>query len=396
MQQNFFVILLLRIFGFRPGGYVTKQQIYETRSLMWIEAIEAIKTSDEDWIKKYRLKFKRFFEEQNDMPAGGLNLEARDVHYRSKLFKMFLSKDLNGLELPLQTGSLWIEEASALEGNWGWLLAIGAGGAYFADHMPEKIAHKYFCPEEALIAGSGKPDGKAEEISDGLWKVTGKWEYCSGSEQASVYTAVTIKMGRITAIILPKDKIGLVRDWNTFGLPLTCSHTIKAENSSIPSDHFFDLSTPPRPSSYPLGNYPFNLFALACFVPVVVGISRAFWDWVEEYLTNRKQIWQNFQPERYDLVFNSLQEYRQQSGALKSNFYERLEKSWKNHIIGGDPSADEVGNIGRDLVEFCFKSCSEIHPHLGMQVLNKTHPVQTCWQNLQVAYQHGIFHTYRM
>ncbi len=362
---------------------------------MWKEAILAIKNGDDPWIARNRREFIDFFRNDNEKPQGKLSKNALETHYAEKLYKIYLSCDLNGLELPLHEGALWLERASTLDGNWGWLLAIGVGGAYFADHIPARVASDYFSPREALVAGSGKPDGRAVKCGEKRWELSGSWKYCSGSEQASLFTAVTWREEKVLAVIFSQDQVCLQRDWNAIGLPLTCSHSIVVQNTGIREDHFFDLSTPPRSSNYPLASFPFMLFAQACFVPVITGISRGFWLEVQEYLANKKDIWEVFQPQRYAFIKGKYERYLEKMQELRDAFYELLEKSWKAHLAEEDRAEEELTAKGLELAHYCYETCAEIMPKLGMEVLQKDHPVQESWRNLQTAFQHGVFHVYK-
>lgn len=360
----------------------------------WEAAIKAIQQEDHQWISEKREAFSNFFRHQNERPRGKLSKEALAAHYRNRLFKMFLSKSMDGLELPLSMGSKWIEAASALESNWGWLLAIGTGGAYFADYMPAQTAEKHFLPREALVAGSGKPDGKAERTATDSWQVSGNWKYCSGSEQASLFTAVTVREGRNIAVILPVDQTEVIRDWNTVGLPLTCSHTIKANSVEVPSDHFFDLSQEPRSSRYPIATYPFLLFAKACFIPVVVGISRAFWEHAGDLMSQKEDVWERFQPERLTYLRQKQEEFLKGMTAMREAFYSSLEKSWNDHLAGKRNPEEAVSETGLRLVDFCFDYCLDAFSKLGMQVLDQDHAIFRKWQDLQTVRQHHVFQSY--
>lgn len=362
---------------------------------MWVPAIEAIKTDNLSWIENNRKTFVHFFSEENLESRGKLNSKALEYHYRERLFKIFLSRDYDGLELPLDIGSKWIENAAALESNWGWLLAIGVGGAYFANFMPEEIAKKYFSPENALVAGSGKPSGEALKIPGGNWQVKGYWSYCSGSEQASLFTAVALKENVPTAFILPVENGKIHRDWNAIGLPLTCSHSISAKAAKIPEDYFFNLGSTPRKSGYPLGKYPFLLFALSCFVPVIVGISRAFWMETGDYLKKKESLWQQYQIERWKYISKKQRYFLEEQEILKRKFYALQENSWRSLLKNEDIGEKELGAQGLKLAEFCFNSCGSVMPELGMEVLDKSNSVQRLWQDLQTAFQHMIFHQFQ-
>lgn len=360
---------------------------------MWKAAIEAIQNNDKDWINNNHLAFRSFFREENTLEKGKLGKKALDLHYKERLFKMFIENSLGGLELDLKTGAKWIENASHLDGNWGWLLAIGVGGGYFTHYLEEDLRESFFKPENALIAGSGKPVGKAEKEKD-LWKVNGSWDYCSGSEQASLFTAVTQKDGRITAMVLPKDQVKIERNWNAIGLKLTCSHRIIAENVQITEDHFFDLSQSPASSEYPLSSYPFDLFARVCFVPVVLGISKSLWLEVQKIVDRKMNIWKQYQPEKYHKIQHLISEFEKELDKLSNAFYAAVERSWKGHLNKRDAHISAVQKYSLELSHFCYNKTSGIVPLLGMEVMELDHPVQVCWQDLQTAYQHMVFRDY--
>ena len=122
---------------------------------MWYEAIQAVKSSHEAWIIINRSHFHDFFEKANGSSTGKLGESALEHHYEERLFKIFLSREYDGLGLPLAAGCQWIESCSLLHPSWGWLLAIGSGGAFFTDYLPPATANRYFLPREALVAGSG-------------------------------------------------------------------------------------------------------------------------------------------------------------------------------------------------------------------------------------------------
>ena len=357
---------------------------------MWNEAITAVKQDDISWIENNRRQFGNFFRNENLNAQGHLKESALAYHYQHKLFKMFLEKSLEGLALDLQTGARWIENAARLNGSWGWLLGIGVGGAYFSHYLPETVRMKFFFPKEALIAGSGKPAGEVVKKGN-KWLLNGSWDYCSGSEQASLFTGVTRKDGEISAFILPISKVEIERNWDAIGLDLTCSHRITVVNAEIEEDFFFDLSGQPFSSGYPLSSYSFDLFARACFVPVVTGIATSLWKEVELLRDRKKQIWQQFQPEKYHKIQNTIAEFERSFDDLRNNFYEALTRSWESHLKGKNMNGQGLQKVSLELSAWCYNSSSAIMPLLGMEVVKADHPLQKCWKDLQTAYQHMIF-----
>lgn len=196
------------------------------------------------------------------------------------------------------------------------------------------------------------------------------------------------------AFVLPVEKAQIIRDWNSIGLRLTGSHSIAAENVLIPANHFFDLMETPRHSNYPISTYPFLLFAAACFVPVIIGISRGLWAEIDIFTKEKANLWKKFQPKRYAEIGQRSQDFQQKLASLKAEFYELLESSWDNHLQNEEVMENELTRKGLEIAEFCYTSAARIIPDMGMPVLNADHPVQKLWQDLQTAYQHMVFHPF--
>jgi len=360
---------------------------------MWDNAIKAIQENNINWIKENRLDFQQFFKQQNLKPQGKLSRQALEKHYQTKLFKMFLAKNHNGLALNLDKGAKWIENASFLDGNWGWLLGIGVGGAYFADYCTEEIAQKYFTPKEALVAGSGKPCNQATPAARG-YVISGSWKYCSGSEQASIFTAVTIQEGKPKALIIPTHLANIKRDWNAIGLPLTCSHSFEVKEVLIPENHFFDLSKTPRGNDYSFSSYPFLSFAMACFSPVITGITKSLLEDISLFVRQKQVAWKTYQPKRYGLISLKIEEMDTHIKSFSSQFYHQLNKSWKNHLQQQPTLDDDVINTGQRLADYCYEESFKLIPLLGMLAIENNTNIQKQFTDLQTAYQHMVFRKY--
>lgn len=360
----------------------------------WEKVIEAIQKNDVDWIQSHHLEFKRFFKKSNLKPMGQLDENALQAHYEARLFKMYVGQEFNGLGVPLNEGAKWIENASKLDGNWGWLLGIGVGGAYFVDYMTPQAADEFFKPQEALIAGSGMPNGMAKKVND-HWEISGSWNFCSGCEQASMFTAVVEKEGKFTALVMDSNEAQIIPTWNTAGMSFTCSHTIKADKAMIGEYQFFDLMEPPRPSGYLLSKYPFMQFAQVCFAPVIAGISFSIFREAKSILQQKRNTWENRQPERVEYIENLIELFFQKYEQCSSSFYEIVEKSWKDLEQNNQIDFNTVENTALNWAAFCYTEVANIIPYLGMTVLEADHPVHRMWQNLQVGFQHSSLRKYK-
>ncbi len=84
--------------------------------------------------------------------------------YEEKLFKLFIPEALGGRMLDLPAALRVFQSVAEMEGNLGWLTAIGSGGGMFIPNIERSLAEQLFKDEKAVIAGSGYPNGSARKI----------------------------------------------------------------------------------------------------------------------------------------------------------------------------------------------------------------------------------------
>lgn len=119
---------------------------------------------------------------------GAIAPETLAYMYEAGLFKLFVPAELGGHALPLPEALRVFEQASGIDGSFGWLVTIGSGGGFFAATFTAEQAVRWFADPKAVVAGSGHPNGIARPAPGG-YVVSGRWSYCSGASYASLFTA---------------------------------------------------------------------------------------------------------------------------------------------------------------------------------------------------------------
>jgi len=97
------------------------------------------------------------------------------------LFRIWIPQAFEGLELGLPDALRVYEAASRADGSVGWAVMIGSGGGLFAGYLEEGAAREVYSRRDAVVAGSGAPDGRAERVAGG-YQATGRWRYASGAQ----------------------------------------------------------------------------------------------------------------------------------------------------------------------------------------------------------------------
>jgi len=325
-----------------------------------------------------------------------------DYCYERRLFKLFVPDALGGRMTPLPEALRWFEEASRVDGSFGWLVTIGSGGGYFAAYMEPDAAKQVFADRHAVIAGSGMPTGTARR-TDGGYRVSGRWKYCSGSTFATTFTAnAIVETGEpasgdapsIRAFIFRPQQVNIVRDWDAFGMKGTESHTIVVEDAFVPEGMTFNLEERKAYAEEPVYRYPFVSFAETSFAAVCIGLAGRFLDEAETRIRDRLQS----HPERLDFVSLLARRSRDALNRRSDAFYDTVNRSWELHVReSGLPSEmqERVSSVCKAVTRQAVASCETLFPYLGMAGLFERDPLNRVFRDLHTAAQHAMLVPYR-
>jgi alkylation response protein AidB-like acyl-CoA dehydrogenase len=218
---------------------------------------------------------------------------------RHQLFRLWIPRQADGLELSLPEALQVYEAAARIDGSVGWAVMIGSGGGLFAAWLNEATARTLFCPPHALIAGSGAADGIAERVAGG-YRVSGRWRYASGADHATTFTAncritangvpVLADDGRalIRAMAFDASQVQVIPTWDTSGVRGTGSDDFEVREAFVPEAHTFSVIRDPPRETGPLYRLPFGVLTELPVSTVVLGIARHALEAIGELAARKK------------------------------------------------------------------------------------------------------------
>jgi alkylation response protein AidB-like acyl-CoA dehydrogenase len=200
------------------------------------------------------------------------------------LFRLWLPKRCAGFELDLPEALQVYEAAGRIDGSVGWAVMIGSGGGLFAAYVNADTAQAIYARPEAVIAGSGAPDGRAERVPGG-YRVTGCWRYASGAHYATTFTANCLVMsngtlefdsGRplIRAMAFDVPDVSILPAWDPSGMRGTGSDDFEVRGVFVPEQRSFSVFTDTPRETGPLYRLPFSVLTELPVAAVGLGIAR--------------------------------------------------------------------------------------------------------------------------
>jgi alkylation response protein AidB-like acyl-CoA dehydrogenase len=201
------------------------------------------------------------------------------------LFRLWIPKRCAGFELELQEALQIYEAAARLDGSIGWSVMIGSGGGLFAAYLDAATANSIYSRPEAVVAGSGAPDGRALRERGG-YRVSGCWHYASGAHYATTFTANCLVMDGGTLVYGPDGKplvramafeppqVAILPVWDPTGMRGTGSDDFEVRDAFVPENRSFSVFTDAPREPGPLYRLPFGVLTELPVTAVAVGIAR--------------------------------------------------------------------------------------------------------------------------
>ena len=327
---------------------------------------------------------------------GELHPEVLDLIYREQWFRMMVPRQFGGLALPLPAVVRLEEEIAAADGSAAWTITLCSGAGWFAGFFPPSGLDRLFSDPRMCLAGSGAPDGRAERLDNGGYRVNGRWAYASGARHATAFTANCVVwegggpvLGQdgqplVRPFLFLREEVQIASDWKTVGLVATGSHGFSVSGLEVPAERVFDIDARAAVDDSPLYRYPFVPLAKATLAVNCSGMAMHFLDCFDELFSARAA--RGHLPAAAGARVRKLYKHaRQALDFVRQRFYKALDTSWAQ---GTDH--EEVGRLSYTLAECSRQWVDGLYPYAGLGAANVDTEISRVWRDLHTASQHPL------
>lgn len=320
-----------------------------------------------------------------------------------ELFRLWIPRSCGGLELSLTEALRIYEAAGRIDGAIGWAVMIGAGGGLFAAWLDPTVASEVFAPGDAVIAGSGAPDGRAEEVPGG-YRASGRWRYASGADYATAFTAncVITRNGvpvagpdgapLIRAMIFRPDQVAIDRTWNPIGMRATGSHDFEVKEVFVPAMRSFSVFTDAPQHSGALYRLPFGVLTELPVAFVGLGIARHALDAFAALARTKKSLYAESVLADDPLARTEYARGFACWSAWKTRLAELASQCWDRARAGAPLGAEQLAEI----TVCCAVAAAELHRAIGrlaglsgMTAIAQEDEFSLAWRDLQTLLAHA-------
>ena len=220
--------------------------------------------------------------------------------FASGLWRLLLPRSLGGDEVDPVTYLDAVAEVAAHDGSVGWNMFVANSATLIAPFLEPATARTIFADPRAVIAWGPPNDCVARAVPSG-YRVTGRWDFASGSRQATwigTHSHVREADGRlrqnrlgkptVRSLLMPVGQATLLDTWHTIGMRGTASDSYSVEDVFV-AEAFSSTREDPSLRREPGPLYAFTMQGLYAVgvAGVALGLARAMLEALKE-LAQRK------------------------------------------------------------------------------------------------------------
>ena len=196
-------------------------------------------------------------------------------------FAMLKTKSVGGMELRPSIFAQVTEALASADGSTGWVVCQSNGCSTTSAYLDPNLAQEIFGRADGILAWG--PPGSPYEATpvDGGYRITGKWRFMSGSQNATWLGAHLRVAGShdMKTFLYPKSSAKFHDIWHTLGLRGTASNEYSVDNLFIPHERAIFRDDPrDRRGDSPLYRFTSNQLYSLGFGGVALGIARGTMD----------------------------------------------------------------------------------------------------------------------
>ena len=322
-------------------------------------------------------------------------------------FRLLMPRNLGGAQLDHPDFLRIVQIFAEADGSVGWSMNQNNVFATNSTRMNDKTREEIYGNPRAVIT-NGPPMSRSRAIEvDGGYSLSGRWNFSSGSDHATWIAALTpiiraddngaspadaVPRDEMRILLIPKDEVDMVNNWQVNGLRGTASWGFEAEGLFIPKHRTYDPAAAPREDGAAY-RIPTSLLFASGFGTVALGAARAGLDAAKE-LANRKvpgnmdpntpllRDWSTTQRQvgEAEAIWHSARAFlREAAGAVwqKVSAGKPLTMSERIHMRLASTHANRKA---ADVVDIAYTLC-------GSSAIFESNPVQRRFQDVHVINQ---------
>jgi alkylation response protein AidB-like acyl-CoA dehydrogenase len=309
----------------------------------------------------------------------------------AQLLRMCVPRAYGGPEADPVTLVRAIEAVAEADGAAGWCTMIASTTASLSMFLPPETARAIYGDPQVVTGGAFAPSGRGESI-DGGFRVTGRWQWGSGTEHCQwIAGGTSCDDGTFRLAWFDAADVTFHDTWHVSGMRGTGSLDYSVDGAFVPVERTMQPMVGHRTIDSPLAAFP-NFSLLASGVAAVsLGVGRRAIDELVALAAGKRPMFSSrtLAHSAYAQI-----EISRAEAALRSArafLLGELAEAWEHAVAGGRVPVEARARIRLACVnaaEQAVRAADAAYTLGGGSSVFASNPLQRCLRDAHVATQH--------
>lgn len=337
--------------------------------------------------------------------------DTHETFREAGFYRILVPRRYGGYQLGVDTFIRVVQTLTAACPSTGWMYCLGAAHALAVGSLfPERAQAELFADADFICPATVNPSGTAER-ADGGWRISGTWNYCSGSPYATHFMGHALvdpgDGGEPTPLLFvaPSSQWRRLDDWGgQLGLRGSGSHSIAIDGAVVP-EHFtlpYHLSqadvtagTPGRELHGPdYGGGQMSFMVLEDAV-LALGMAQGALAAYEELMAQRNTIFPPIRPRREDPDFQLW--YGTAAGlvATAEAAVHNVIDQWQELSAAGPAAITperelRLAAVCHEATQLCWRAVQGyLYPTAGSSAVRQGARMERIWRDMSMQHTHA-------
>lgn len=308
------------------------------------------------------------------------------------MFRLLVPVSIGGIELDFPSFLEIVRIFAEADASTAWCVSQNNIFATDASRMPAETAREIWGKPRGIVTNGPPARGTKAVAVDGGYRLTGHWDFSSGSSHSTWLAArapVEGRDGEPVMFLVPKSEAKMIDTWQVNGLRGTASLSFEVDDLFMPEQHTYLESDPARDRSpvYRIPKIP--LFSVG-FGTISLALARASLDDAIELTKVKTQRAVSSAMRERATVHRQIGEAEATLRAAQAFLDTSAEKLWNSACDGAGPTMQERIEVRMASTHAIRQSLSVVDTAFelfGSDAIFKRNLLQRRWQDMHVIAQ---------
>jgi alkylation response protein AidB-like acyl-CoA dehydrogenase len=323
---------------------------------------------------------------------------------RAGIYQMYLPRSMGGPETPPLVAFRVVEELSKVDGSVGWCAMIATALSLNAGRLPAEVGRELAgTPADYRGAGSARPGGRAW-AADGGYRVTGRWNFASGIQNANWLYCTCVMMDGdrpclgaagapvLRAVWVPRAQVTIVDTWSVMGMRGTGSQDFTVDDVFVPAVRSVLSDAPPCETGPLFNQRAWYVHVWTPSAANALGIARGAIDSLSELAVTEASTLSTQLLRDRPMVQARIGEAEAIVNAARAYVFDAVGRLWDTLCAGNTPPDGEIAQARLALVHAMHESVravDKVFHAAGTNAIYTRMPLERAFRDVHVAVQHG-------